>query len=93
MLIIAGKLPIVNDSNELIALIARTDTKKNREYPLASKDEKKQLIVGAAVSTHESDRARVESLVAAGVDFLVIVSVYLSERNRVKLDQIFWGPD
>lgn len=57
-----------------MALIARTDTKKNREYPLASKDDKKQLIVGAAVSTHETDKARVDSLVGAGVDFLVIVS-------------------
>ncbi|WAR26514.1 IMDH1-like protein, partial [Mya arenaria] len=49
---------------------ARTDTKKNREYPLASKDDKKQLLVGAAVSTHETDKPRVEALVQAGADFL-----------------------
>ena len=35
---------------------------------------RKQLLVGAAVSTHESDKPRVEALVSAGVDFIVIVS-------------------
>jgi IMP dehydrogenase len=67
-----GKLPIVDEAGNLTALMSRNDLLTNREYPRASKDSAKQLMVGAAVSTREKDRERVEALAEAGANVIVV---------------------
>ncbi len=67
-----GKLPIVDSEGRLVSLVSRRDLLKNRDYPLAAKDASKNLRVGAAVSTRDADRERVDALAAMGVDVIVV---------------------
>jgi IMP dehydrogenase len=80
-----GKLPIVNDEGQLVALMSRSDLLKNYEYPLSSKDNSKQLRVGAAISTKDESKARLEALSEAGVDVVVIDSAQGNSVYQVEM--------
>mmetsp|Transcript_16031 Transcript_16031/g.28485 ORF Transcript_16031/g.28485 Transcript_16031/m.28485 type:complete len:550 (-) Transcript_16031:433-2082(-) len=70
-----GKLPILSKARLLVALVARTDLKKNAEFPNATKDPiNKSLLVAAAIGTRPEDKDRVQALSAAGVDAIIIDS-------------------
>lgn len=80
-----GKLPIIDNEDRLISLIARTDLKKSRDFPLSSYDAKGQLMVGAAINTRENAKDAVRILAEAGVDVLVIDSSQGASRYQVEL--------
>ena len=63
---------VVNDRMELRGLITVKDILKSTEHPHASKDDLGRLRVGAAVGTAGDTDERVEVLVGAGVDVLVV---------------------
>ena len=67
------KLLIVDQEFHLKGLITVKDIEKRHQFPNACKDKLGRLIVGAAVGVSEEDRwERVEALVKAGVDVIVV---------------------
>jgi len=79
---------VVNDAMELRGLITVKDILKSTEHPLASKDDLGRLRVGAAVGTGGDTEERVEALVNAGVDVLVVDTSH--GHSQGVLDRVQW---
>ncbi|MCY0874700.1 MAG: IMP dehydrogenase [Firmicutes bacterium] len=79
------KLPIVNDNYELVGLITIKDIEKAKQFPSAAKDAHGRLLVGAAVSTGADSFERVQALVKAGVDVVVIDTAHGHSTGVLKM--------
>ena len=66
------KLPLVDEGGRLRGLITVKDFTKSEKFPSATKDAGGRLVVGAAVGVGEDAKLRAQSLIEAGVDFLVV---------------------
>ena len=82
------KVLVVNEKFELRGLVTVKDIDKAERYPNACKDELGRLRVGASVGTGADTEQRVEQLIAAGVDVLVVDTAHGHSRNV--LDQVRW---
>ncbi|RDW16808.1 IMP dehydrogenase [Oceanobacillus chungangensis] len=80
------KLPLVDDNNILKGLITIKDIEKVIEFPNAAKDKQGRLIVAAAVGVTGDSVKRIEQLVNAGVDAIVIDTAH--GHSKGVLDQI-----
>ena len=75
------KLPIVDDSFNLKGLITIKDIEKQIKYPASAKDSQGRLLCGAAVGITSNIMERVDALVKAHVDVIVIDSAHGHSAN------------
>jgi len=84
------KVLVVNDKFDLCGLVTVKDIFKSQDFPNACKDEQESLRVGAAVGVGKGTDERVQALVEAGVDVLVVDTAHghsegvLSVVRRIK---------
>ena len=78
------KLPVVDDDNRLIGLITYKDITKAKDKPMACKDDLGRLRVAAGVGVTNDTIERMEALVKAGVDAIVIDTAHGHSASVIK---------
>ncbi|HSW11604.1 MAG TPA: IMP dehydrogenase [Solimonas sp.] len=82
------KVLVVNDRFQLRGMITVKDIQKSKDFPMACKDERGSLRVGAAVGTGGDTEERVSALVEAGVDLVVVDTAH--GHSKGVLDRVSW---
>jgi len=85
------KLLLINDQFELQGMITVKDIQKAKDYPNACRDSKERLRVGAAVGVGEGTDERIDALVKAGVDIIVVDTAH--GHSQGVLDRVKWAKD
>ncbi|MCD7098852.1 IMP dehydrogenase [Stenotrophomonas sp. MMGLT7] len=82
------KVLVVNDDFELRGLITVKDIQKKSDNPNAAKDSSTRLLVGAAVGVGGDTEHRVEALVAAGVDVVIVDTAH--GHSQGVIERVAW---
>ncbi|MCD2449803.1 IMP dehydrogenase [Methylicorpusculum oleiharenae] len=82
------KVLVVNKDFHLKGMITVKDIQKAKDYPQACKDHLERLRVGAAVGTGEGTEERVDALVNAGVDVIVVDTAH--GHSQGVIDKVRW---
>ena len=78
------KLPVVDDENHLMGLITYKDITKAKDKPMACKDAKGRLRVAAGVGVTADTFERMEALVKAGVDAIIIDTAHGHSKGVIE---------
>ena len=79
------KVLVVNEDFELRGLVTVKDIHKAQEFPTACKDEDERLRVGAAVGVGPGTEERIQALIDAGVDVLVVDTAHGHSQGVLKM--------
>lgn len=82
------KLLVVDNDFGLKGLVTVKDIQKSSEYPNSAKDSSGQLLVAAAVGVGKGTEERVEKLVLAGVDVIVVDTAH--GHSQGVIDRVAW---
>jgi IMP dehydrogenase len=80
---------VIDDEDTLKGLITVKDIQKSHDHPLACKDSKGRLRVGAAVGVGNGTEERIAALVEAGVDAIVVDTAH--GHSQGVLDRVEWA--
>ena len=78
------KLPVVDENNKLIGLLTYKDITKAKDKPMACKDNRGRLRVAAGVGITPDTFPRIEALVEAGVDAIVIDTAHGHSKGVIE---------
>ena len=78
------KLPVVDENNKLIGLLTYKDITKAKDKPMACKDNRGRLRVAAGVGITPDTFQRIEALVEAGVDAIVIDTAHGHSKGVIE---------
>ena len=78
------KLPVVDKDNRLVGLITYKDITKAKDKPMACKDEKGRLRVAAGVGVTSDTLERMQALVNAGADAIVIDTAHGHSKGVIE---------
>lgn len=81
------KLPLVDADGRVVGLVTLKDIMKITQYPLATKDSRGRLMVGAAVGVRDKEVRRVEAALQAGADCIVVDIAHGDSHLEIEMIQ------
>ena len=81
------KLPLVSNGGSIAGLVTLKDIMKITQFPMATKDAKGRLSVGAAVGVRDKEMRRVEAVLQAGADCIVVDIAHGDSHLEIEMIQ------